>query len=36
MKFPGAVEASLIINSSNLSGQTECTVLVNAYRAATS
>ncbi len=32
-KFPGGVEASVIMNSQNLGGVSECQVLINAYNA---
>lgn len=35
MKFPGDLQATLVINSSNLSGTSQCGTLLNAYRAAT-
>jgi hypothetical protein len=35
MNFPGDLQASLVINSSNLTGTSQCGALLNAYRAAT-
>jgi hypothetical protein len=36
MRFPNDIQATLVINSTNQSGSTQCGVLLNAYQDATS